>query len=213
MSSSARFITLEGGEGVGKSSNMDFVLSQLSEAGVPFIQTREPGGTELAEAIRGLLLAPREEPMAELAELLLVFAARAQHLEQKIRPALAAGTWVVCDRFTDATVAYQGAGRGLSLEVIKQLRQLVQGSLQPDLTLLLDAPVEVGMARASRRGELDRFEREQRDFFERVRQGYLNQAQAEPGRYRLIDASRPLDQVQGDIGAALHSLLAEVSHD
>ena len=209
MPTTARFITLEGGEGVGKSSNIAFVVEQLASAGIDYIQTREPGGTELAEAIRELLLAPRDEPMTELTELLLVFAARAQHLQHKILPALAAGTWVVCDRFTDATLAYQGAGRGLSVDVIKQLRQLVQAELQPDITLLLDAPVEVGMGRARHRGELDRFEREKQDFFHRVRQGYLDQAIAEPQRYRVIDASQPLSAVQQDIHAVLQAMLQE----
>ena len=198
-----RFITLEGGEGVGKSSNMAFIVGLLNEAGINFVQTREPGGTPLAEEIRQLLLKPRDENMDELSELLLVFAARAQHLARKIRPALQAGTWVLCDRFTDATVAYQGAGRGLSLSAIAQLRELVHGDLQPDMTLLLDAPVEVGMSRASERGELDRFEQEQFSFFERVRQGYVEQALADPERYRLIDASQPLPDVQADIRAVL----------
>lgn len=209
MPMTARFITLEGGEGVGKSSNMAFVVDTLAAAGIPYIQTREPGGTALAESIRELLLEPRDEPMAELAELLLVFAARAQHLQHKIIPALKAGTWVVCDRFTDATIAYQGAGRGLSVAVIQQLRQLVQAELQPDITLLLDAPIEVGMGRASRRGELDRFEREQGDFFQRVRQGYLDQAHAEPERYRVIDASQTLEAVQQDIHKVLQGVLQE----
>ena len=209
MPTTARFITLEGGEGVGKSSNMAFVVDTLAAAGIPYIQTREPGGTALAESIRELLLEPRDEPMAELTELLLVFAARAQHLQQKIIPALKAGTWVVCDRFTDATIAYQGAGRGLSVAVIQQLRQLVQAELQPDITLLLDAPIEVGMGRASRRGELDRFEREQGGFFQRVRQGYLDQAHAEPGRYRVIDASQTLEAVQQDIHKVLQGVLQE----
>ncbi|WP_372861468.1 dTMP kinase [Spongiibacter sp.] len=209
MSGAARFITLEGGEGVGKSSNMAFVVDCLQRKGIPYIQTREPGGTALAEAIRELLLAPRDEAMSELTELLLVFAARAQHLQSKILPALAEGKWVVCDRFTDATIAYQGAGRGLSLAAIAQLQQLVQGSLQPDMTLLLDAPVEVGMTRAGQRGELDRFEREHRDFFERVRSGYLQQAAAQPDRYRVVDAAQPLAKVQADILVALRPLLAD----
>ncbi|WP_022957231.1 dTMP kinase [Spongiibacter tropicus] len=204
-----RFITLEGGEGVGKSSNMAFIVDLLTEAGVDFIQTREPGGTPLAEEIRQLLLTPRDEHMDELSELLLVFAARAQHLARTIRPALAAGTWVLCDRFTDATVAYQGAGRGLSLSAIAQLRALVHRDLQPDMTLLLDAPVEIGMSRASERGELDRFEQEQMSFFERVRQGYIDQAQADPDRYRIIDASQSLSDVQADIRDVLMPWLGQ----
>ncbi len=204
-----RFITLEGGEGVGKSSNMAFIVDLLTEAGVDFIQTREPGGTPLAEEIRQLLLTPRDEHMDELSELLLVFAARAQHLARTIRPALAAGTWVLCDRFTDATVAYQGAGRGLSLSAIAQLRALVHRDLQPDMTLLLDAPVEIGMSRARERGELDRFEQEQISFFERVRQGYIDQAQADPDRYRIIDASQSLSDVQADIRDVLMPWLGQ----
>lgn len=204
-----RFITLEGGEGVGKSSNMAFIVDLLTEAGVDFIQTREPGGTPLAEEIRQLLLTPRDEHMDELSELLLVFAARAQHLARTIRPALAAGTWVLCDRFTDATVAYQGAGRGLSLSAIAQLRALVHRDLQPDMTLLLDAPVEIGMSRAGERGELDRFEQEQMSFFERVRQGYIDQAQADPDRYRIIDASQSLSDVQADIRDVLMPWLGQ----
>ena len=204
-----RFITLEGGEGVGKSSNMAFIVDLLTEAGVDFIQTREPGGTPLAEEIRQLLLTPRDEHMDELSELLLGFAARAQHLARTIRPALAAGTWVLCDRFTDATVAYQGAGRGLSLSTIAQLRALVHRDLQPDMTLLLDAPVEIGMSRAGERGELDRFEQEQMSFFERVRQGYIDQAQADPDRYRIIDASQSLSDVQADIRDVLMPWLGQ----
>lgn len=198
-----RFISLEGGEGVGKSSNIAFIVDWLTDAGIPFIQTREPGGTPLAEEIRELLLQPRDEGMTELSELLLVFAARAQHLHTKIEPALAAGTWVLCDRFTDATFAYQGYGRGLSRDTIEQLQQMVQGARRPDLTLLLDAPVEVGMARAGERGELDRFEQEQHSFFERVRAGYLALAEADPQRFSIIDASQPLADVQRDIGQIL----------
>lgn len=198
-----RFISLEGGEGVGKSSNIAFIVDWLTDAGIPFIQTREPGGTPLAEEIRELLLRPRDEGMTELSELLLVFAARAQHLCTKIEPALAAGTWVLCDRFTDATFAYQGYGRGLSRDTIEQLQQMVQGARRPDLTLLLDAPVEVGMARAGERGELDRFEQEQHSFFERVRAGYLALAEADPQRFSIIDASQPLADVQRDIGQIL----------
>lgn len=198
-----RFISLEGGEGVGKSSNIAFIVDWLEAAGIPFLQTREPGGTPLAEEIRELLLRPRDEGMTELSELLLVFAARAQHLHTKIEPALAAGTWVLCDRFTDATFAYQGYGRGLSRDTIEQLQQMVQGARRPDLTLLLDAPVEVGMARAGERGELDRFEQEQHSFFERVRAGYLALAEADPQRFSIIDASQPLADVQRDIGQVL----------
>ena len=205
-----RFISLEGGEGVGKSSNMAFIVDWLTEAKIPFIQTREPGGTPLAEEVRELLLRPRDESIAELRELLLVFAARAQHLETIIEPALTAGTWVLCDRFTDATFAYQGYGRGLSLQTITQLQQLVQGNRSPDLTLLLDASVDIGMARAGERGELDRFEQEQHSFFERVRTGYLHLAEAEPARFRVIDAAQPLAAVQRDIDTVLQRFLSDI---
>lgn len=199
MNHRGKFITVEGSEGVGKSTNLDFVARQLRAAGIDFIVTREPGGTPLAEDIRQLLLAPREEAMCELTELLLVFAARAQHLAEKIEPALAAGRWVLSDRFTDATFAYQGGGRQMSEMVIGHLQSLVQGDLRPDLTLLLDASVDVGMQRASRRGDLDRFEQEERDFFERVRQAYLAQVESEPARFAVIDASQPLAEVQEQI--------------
>jgi dTMP kinase len=158
--------------------------------------TREPGGTPLAEAIRGLLLDPAYTGMDTLCELQLMFAARAEHLARVIRPALAAGQWVLCDRFTDATYAYQGGGRGVDVAVIARLEDLVQGGFRPDLTLLLDVPVELGLARASQRGALDRFEQEQVAFFERVRHAYLDMARRHPGRYRVIDASQPLEAVQ-----------------
>lgn len=196
-----RFITVEGTEGVGKSSNMSLIAELLSEANIPYLQTREPGGTPLAESIRELLVSPREEVVCDMTELLLVFAARAQHLNQRIEPALAAGQWVLCDRFTDATFAYQGAARGMGADTVAQLETLVQGSLRPDLTLLLDAPVELGMSRAGKRGAFDRFEQEQISFFERVRQCYLTRAAAEPARYRVVDASQELTAVQADIRA------------
>ncbi|WP_207061131.1 dTMP kinase [Motiliproteus sp. SC1-56] len=194
-----KFITLEGCEGVGKSTNLDFIRRYLEEAGVTFINTREPGGTPLAEEIRDLLLRERDERVDESAELLLMFAARAQHLNSLILPALREGTWVLCDRFTDATYAYQGGGRQLARERIAQLEQLVQRELRPDLTLLLDVPVEVGLSRARNRGDLDRFELEEVAFFERVRQAYLKRARQEPERFRVVDAGRPLEQVQEQI--------------
>lgn len=169
--------------------------------------TREPGGTPLAEEIRQLLLAPREELVAELAELLLIFAARAQHLEQVILPALNAGQWVLSDRFTDATYAYQGGGRKLDNSKISQLENLVQGSLRPDQVLILDLPVEEGLKRARQRADLDRFEQEQNAFFERVRAGYHARAKADPERYRIIDASQSLAQVQASIQQVLDGLL------
>ena len=202
-----RFITVEGGEGVGKTTNIAFIRKWLEQQGLDYVATREPGGTPLAEEIRGLLVSPREEIVDENTELLLMFAARAQHLSQVIRPALNAGRWVLCDRFTDATYAYQGGGRGVAVEKIAQLETLVQGSLRPDLTLLLDIGVEQGMARASERGVPDRFEQEKLAFFHAVRDCYLARAAAEPRRYRIIDASQPLPQVQSAIGEALEAFV------
>ncbi|WFS20458.1 dTMP kinase [Pseudomonas sp. 905_Psudmo1] len=201
------FITLEGPEGAGKSTNREYLAERLREQGIDVLLTREPGGTPLAERIRELLLDPSDEPMAADTELLLVFAARAQHLQQVIRPALAKGSVVLCDRFTDATYAYQGGGRGLSIERIAQLEQFVQGELRPDLTLIFDLPVEIGLARAAARGRLDRFEQEGRGFFEAVRQAYLQRAKQAPQRYRVLDAGQTLAQVQADIDALLPSLL------
>jgi len=200
------FITVEGIEGVGKTTNLEFIQQYLETQGVEVIRTREPGGTPLAEDIRELLLRPREESVAELTELLLMFAARAQHIEQCIRPALERGTWVLCDRFTDATYAYQGGGRGLDQSRIAQLESLVQGALRPDLTILLDLPAKEGMARARARSAPDRFESEAEAFFERVRHCYLQRAAAEPRRFAVIDAAPPLEQVQADIRQALAGL-------
>jgi len=206
------FITLEGGEGAGKSTQMAFVQQRLEDhlhaVGKRLHVTREPGGTELGEQIRGLLLDHRQTDMDSDTELLLMFAARAQHLAQLIRPTLTDGDWVLCDRFTDATYAYQGGGRGIDMARIAALEDWVQGDLRPDLTLLLDLPIEVGMARAGERGELDRFEREQQAFFERVRQTYRDRAVAEPERYRVIDAAQSIEQVQAQIDAALAPFLA-----
>jgi len=207
MSKRGRFVTVEGGEGVGKSTNIAFVRDYLARHGVAVHCTREPGGTPLAESLRELLLAPRAETVDPDCELLLVFAARAQHLNSAIRPRLARGEWVLCDRFTDATYAYQGGGRGLDIAHIATLEALVQGDLRPDLTLLLDVPVDVGLQRAHRRGALDRFEQEQLDFFQRVRDAYLARAAAEPERFRIIDASQPLDAVQRQIAVALDGYL------
>lgn len=204
---SGLFITLEGPEGAGKSTNRDYLAMCLRAAGIEVLLTREPGGTPLAERIRELLLAPSDEPMAADTELLLVFAARAQHLAQVIRPALARGGVVLCDRFTDATYAYQGGGRGLSQQRIAELERFVQGDLRPDLTLLFDLPVEQGLARAAARGRLDRFEQEQRSFFEAVRQTYLQRAALAPQRYRLLDASQSLQQVQAAIDGLVPMLV------
>ena len=202
-----RFITVEGSEGVGKSSNLDFIEALLREAGKAVVRTREPGGTELGETLRGILLDARQKAICDDAELLLMFAARAQHLAEVIRPALAAGKWVLCDRFTDATYAYQGGGRGIPFARIAVLEQWVQGDLRPDLTLLLDMPVEAGLARAGARSEPDRFEQEQTAFFERVRRAYLERARQAPGRFRIIDASPPLPEVQAQIRKALEQFL------
>mgnify|MGYP006195958273 CR=1 FL=1 len=204
-----RFITLEGGEGAGKSTCLAFIREFLEQRGLSLVVTREPGGTPLAEEIRTLLLARREEPVAPMAELLLMFAARAQHVRQVIQPALSRGDWVLCDRFTDATYAYQGHGRHHPVQIIGDLERLVQGDLRPALTLLLDLPVQEGLARAAARAEKDRFESEQEAFFERVRQGYRERAAAEPGRFRVIDASRPLAQVQEQIAEVLERWLRE----
>lgn len=206
--SKGRFITVEGIEGVGKTTNLDFIHQYLQGRGLEVVRTREPGGTPLAESIRELLLAPRDEPVAELTELLLMFAARAQHIEQCIRPALERGAWVLCDRFTDATYAYQGGGRGLNQSHIAQLESLVQGALRPDLTILLDLPAGLGMARARARSTPDRFEAEAEAFFERVRACYLRRASDEPQRFAVIDAAPPLEQVQQSIGRALDHLEA-----
>jgi dTMP kinase len=202
-----RFITFEGIEGVGKSTQVQLAAQWLRAQGVDVVTTREPGGTPLAEEIRELVLKARTEKLPAQAELLLMFAARSVHLEALIKPALQSGRWVLCDRFTDATFAYQGAGRGVSMERIAELERLVQGGLQPDLTLLLDMPAAQGMQRVQRRGnELDRFESERVEFFERVRQGYLQRARADAARFRILDAAAPLQQVQAGVSAALELL-------
>ena len=202
-----QFITLEGIEGAGKSTMMDRVAEWLDRHDRRVVRTREPGGTALAERIRDILLDRHNRDLAGLTELLLMFAARAQHLEQLIRPALARGETVLCDRFTDATWAYQGGGRGLPQAQIAGLEQLVHGDLQPDLTLLLDLPVDVGLGRASRRSASDRFESESVAFFERVRKTYLDRAAANPGRFAVIDATPPPRVVWARIEAALQERL------
>ncbi|GAA5128658.1 dTMP kinase [Alloalcanivorax gelatiniphagus] len=204
---SGRFITLEGGEGAGKSSNLTWLAERLREAGVPVTVTREPGGTELAERIRAVLLDPGAETMADGTELLLVFAARAQHLEALIRPALERGDWVLCDRFMDATWAYQGAGRGFDPSAIAALESMVLRGLSPDRTLLFDVPVAQGMARAGKRSRPDRIEREAHAFFERVRQCYLERAAAEPERFRVIDAGAGLEAVRAELDTHLQEML------
>ncbi|MCG8035585.1 MAG: dTMP kinase [Candidatus Thiodiazotropha taylori] len=204
-----RFITVEGGEGAGKSSNLDFIRNLLNSAGKQVVFTREPGGTPLGEAIRDLLLGHQHTGMADDTELLLMFAARAEHLQQKIIPALQQGQWVLCDRFTDASYAYQGAGRGLASERIASLEQFVQGELRPDLTLLLDLPVEQGLARAGQRSEPDRFEKQEMSFFEKVRAGYLEIAAREPHRVKIVDASKPLETVQQQINRVVSTFLEQ----
>ena len=196
---SGRFITLEGGEGVGKSTNIAFIQSLLEGSNIPVLLTREPGGTALAESIREILLDKEQEKIAEQTELLMMFAARAQHIKHVIKPALDQGVWVLCDRFTDATYAYQGGGRNMALSAISWLENFVQGDLRPDLTLLLDAPIQIGMNRAGQRGALDRFESEQLAFFEQVRQTYLSIAEQQAERVKIIDASQNLDNVQNQI--------------
>ena len=201
-----KFITVEGIEGVGKTTNIEYIHQQLLAAGRDVVVTREPGGTPLGEAIRGLLLDPAYTGMDSKCELQLMFAARAEHLARVIRPALENGQWVLCDRFTDATYAYQGGGRGIDTGVIARLEALVQGDFRPDITLLLDVPVEIGLSRAGERGELDRFEQEQVQFFERVRSSYLAMAEQYGERYRVIDASLPLEQVQQLLGDELSNI-------
>ena len=198
-----KFITVEGIEGVGKTTNIEFIHQQLQAADRDVILTREPGGTPLGEAVRGLLLDPEYTGMDSTCELQLMFAARAEHLAKLVWPALQKGQWVLCDRFTDATYAYQGGGRGIDTGVIARLEDLVQGDFRPDLTLLLDVPVETGLARAGKRGALDRFEQEKVEFFERVRSAYRDMAERHPERYRVIDAGQPLEAVQQQLAAVL----------
>lgn len=209
MSARGKFITLEGIEGAGKSTQMDQVRSCLLELGIPVILTREPGGSPIAERMREVLLDPACRGMATDAELLLMFAARAEHLAHKILPALEEGTWVVCDRFTDATYAYQGGGRGVDFGRIAQLEAFVQGDLRPDLTLLFDLPVPEGLARAGRRSRPDRFESETMHFFEDVRRAYLALAARYPARIRTLDASAS----QAEVGARVRALVNELVRD
>lgn len=209
QSQPGKFITIEGTEGVGKTTNIEFIKQWLNENNIEFIATREPGGTPLAEQLRGLLLQPRDEAVDETAELLMVFAARAQHLNQVIIPALDQGKWVLCDRFTDATYAYQGGGRQMNTETISNLENLVQRALRPDAVLLLDIPVEQGLERARGRGELDRFEQEDIAFFERVRTAYLQRAKNNDD-YHVLDASQPLEQVQAQLQTVLNQLKARL---
>lgn len=202
------FIVLEGGEGVGKTTNSLFIQEYLRSNNIGFRTSREPGGTELAEKIRDLILSKHTETVSDLTELLLVNAARAQHLQEKILPVLESKKWLLCDRFTDATYAYQGGGRQLNKTLIAQLEQLVQGDLRPDCVIILDAPVELGRARAEARAELDRLESEASQFHQRVRDAYLERAALMPDKYAVIDASQTLNDVQKDIKRVLDRLIA-----
>jgi len=208
------FITIEGVEGVGKSTNIETIKQFLAGRGIEFIVTREPGGTLWSEQIRNLLLQVNDdEDLMGLSELLLIFAARAQHLDRLIRPALAAGKWVICDRFTDATYAYQGAGRGLDRSKIAELETLVQEELRPDLTIILDLDPQIGLQRAKNRAALDRFEREKLEFFEKVRQAYLDIASAEQERCIVVDASQDLEAVSSELLIRLEEKLSLLQKD
>lgn len=205
-----KFITVEGIEGVGKSTNIDVLVARFRAAGHEVLTTREPGGTPLAEDIREILMNRGDEPVPEIAELLLMFAARSFNVNNVIVPALDAGTWVVCDRFTDSTRAYQGGGRGIPLQTIDQIADLVHGDTWPDLTILLDAPVDVGMARAGTRSAPDRFEQERHDFFERVRECYLQLALNEPDRFVVIDTARSIKAVNADIALLADQIMDDI---
>ena len=205
-----RFITVEGTEGVGKSTNMAYVKQWLEHKGHEVIHTREPGGTPFAEEIRELLLSKREEKVNSQTELLLMFAARCQHVYQKIQPALEQGVWVLCDRFTDASFAYQGAGRDLGFDKLRQLEEWSLQGFKPDLTLMLDLPIEVGLERARQRGPADRFEEEKIEFFNKVRQGYLDIATAEPERMKVINAEGTVEEVQQQIEQTLEAFYQQV---
>lgn len=205
-----KFITLEGTEGVGKSTNLEFIKNNIEARGLEVVVTREPGGTPLAEELRKILLTKREESFDPLAELLVVFAARSQHIHEVILPAVRRGCWVLSDRFTDATFAYQGYGRGLSLRHISILEKLVQQGLQPDATFYLDIDVKLGLERASARAELDRFEEEKIEFFEKVRKGYLARIKSQPDRFFVIDASQKLLNVQQDIVKKIDHLFSSL---
>ena len=204
---SGKFITLEGSEGTGKTTNMLAIKEFLEQQGIAVVMTREPGGTPIAEKIRDLLLDKENTDLCSDAELLLMFAARSQHLNELILPALEQGKWVISDRFTDASFAYQGAGRGLSWEGITTLKEWVQGTVSPDRTLLFDLSVEIGMARAKKRGPTDRFEEEKIQFFEKVRQGYLKLAKEEPQRFEIIDAAQSIEAVQSQVLMTIEAML------
>ncbi|MBX2850097.1 MAG: dTMP kinase [Acidiferrobacterales bacterium] len=202
-----KFLTIEGQDGAGKSTNIEVVESFLDKNSIDYVKSREPGGTTFGETLRELLLNSNDDNIGDSAELLLIFAARAQHLQEVIEPALTNGQWVLCDRFTDATYAYQGFGRGLSLSVIEQLESTVQDTLRPDLTLLLDLPVELGESRAGQRSTPDRFEQQQQSFKQKVRDGYLQLANQHPDRIKTIDASQSIAEVANAIGDVLNNFL------
>lgn len=202
------FITLEGIEGTGKSTALRFLAELLANAKIPHIVTREPGGTEIGDQIRRVLLSHHHEIMAPDAELLLMFASRAQNLATLIKPTLAEGKWVLCDRFTDASYAYQGGGRGIAAARIALLEEWVQQDLRPDLVLIFDAPVEIGLSRIKQRSTKDRIEYEKHEFFERVRCAYLQRAQLNPNRYRIIDATQSIEKVEEQIQQIVNSLLS-----
>ena len=207
MSQAPKFITLEGGEGVGKSTILKLIQAELDQQHISYVVTREPGGTAIAEEIRKILLTPQAELMNPLTEVLLMFAARVQNIEHIIKPALAAGKWVICDRFTDASLAYQGGGRQLGIERIQALAEWTLGCFKPDRTILLDAPIEVGLARIQRRTQRDRIEQEQAEFFQRVRETYLYLAKQDPQRYRVIAADQKLADVEKDVLAVIQELM------
>ena len=204
-----KFITLEGIDGAGKSTQLRYIRQYLREANVDFIATREPGGTPVGEALRDLLLDPHTRGIRPQTELMLMFAARMEHLQRKIIPALQAGRSVLSERFTDATYAYQGGGRGLDAKLIEGLETLTQGDLRPDLVIYLDIPPQQGLARANRRAAADRFEREDLSFFHRVRQAYLRRAAAFPATHRAVDASRDSGHVREQIRRALDRLMRD----
>lgn len=201
------FITLEGIEGVGKTTVLKHMTQYLHQHQIPLLVTREPGGTPLADDIRRFILAEHDEQIFPDTELMLIFAARAQHIAKSIRPALEAGKWVLCDRFTDASYAYQGAGRGIADERIAALETWVQGDLRPDITILLDAPITVALDRIQQRGQLDRFESEHVSFFQKVRDCYLERAKAQPKRFRVVDASGSVEQVAAQVDKILAELI------
>lgn len=202
----SKFITIEGGEGAGKSTNIDYIVNYLKQQGKDLVITREPGGTSIGEKIRTLLLDPENKGMDFRTELLLMFAARSQHISQVIKPALEQGKWVVCDRFTDASYAYQGAGRNMGKDNIALLEQWVQGNLRPDATILLDVPVDIGLQRVVQRADQDRFEQEKMKFFDTVRQAYLDLAKEHPQRFHVIDAAKELAEVQTQLKNVLESI-------